>query len=251
MKELIVGKTYTTNELQKFFSVSASTWSHKRNEYLDNLSLYYEYEVKYRGRNTDYLIVKKLGDYQKPPRKKDKAMRDAVYEAQIVDVIKWDNYQTASNVARIITTREPIQNLHHSNGTVQEYTRLRMRAMFGKKPQEGGTHGTIIEKEWCRLDGIRNQYIPMTDEAISAFYELFSDIRSVNQQAELDALNDYHIHLITKEELADRISDISLNGYLSARKEFCRRYGYYPIKVPVYGLDDLDVVRFDREEEQP
>lgn len=78
------------------------------NEYLDNLSLYYEYEVKYRGRNTDYLIVKKLGDYQKPPRKKDKAVRDAVYEAQIVDVIKWDNYQTASNVARIITTREPI-----------------------------------------------------------------------------------------------------------------------------------------------
>lgn len=60
MKELIVGKTYTTNELQKFFSVSASTWSHKRNEYLDNLSLYYEYEVKYRGRNTDYLIVKKF-----------------------------------------------------------------------------------------------------------------------------------------------------------------------------------------------
>lgn len=48
--------------------------------------------------------------------------------------------------------------------------------MFGKKPQEGGTHGTIIEKEWCRLDGIRNQYIPMTDEAISAFYELFSDM---------------------------------------------------------------------------
>lgn len=123
--------------------------------------------------------------------------------------------------------------------------------MFGKKPQEGGTHGTIIEKEWCRLDSIRNQYIPMTEEAISAFYELFSDIRSVNQQAELDALNDYHIHLITKEELAERISNISLNGYLSARKEFCRRYGYYPIKVPVYGLDDLDVVRFDREEEQP
>ena len=88
-------------------------------------------------------------------------------------------------------------------------------------------------------------------QEISAFYELFSDIRSVNQQAELDALNDYHIHLITKEELAERISDISLNGYLSARKEFCRRYGYYPIKVPVYGLDDLDVVRFDREEEQP
>ena len=108
-----------------------------------------------------------------------------------------------------------------------------------------------MEKEWCRLDSIRNQYIPMTEEAISAFYELFSDIRSVNQQAELDALNDYHIHLITKEELAERISNISLNGYLSARKEFCRRYGYYPIKVPVYGLDDLDVVRFDRKEEQP
>ena len=250
MNELIVGKIYTTNEMQKFFSVSASTWSHKRNEYLDNLSLYYEYEVRYCGRNTHYLIVKKLGDYQKPPRKKDKAVRDAVYEAQIVDVIEQDDYQTAANVARIITTREPIKNLHHSNGTVQEYTRLRMREMFGKKPLEGGTHGMIMEKVWCRLDDIRNRYIPMSDEEIEAFYDLFSNIRSENQQAELEVLNDYNIHIIDKEERASRISDISLNGYLSARKEFCRRYGYFPIKVPVYGLDGFDIIRFDRKEEQ-
>ena len=64
-------------------------------------------------------------------------MRDAVYEAQIVDVIEQDDYQTAANVARIITTREQIKNLHHSNGTVQEYTRLRMREMFGKKTAGG------------------------------------------------------------------------------------------------------------------
>lgn len=88
----------------------------------------------------------------------------------------------------------------------------------------------------------------MSEEEIYTFYELFANMRSNNRQAELEALNDYQIGLITQSELAERISDISLNGYLTARKEFKQQYGFYPIKVPVYGLDELDIQRFDEKE---
>lgn len=245
MVELIVGKTYTTGELQQALSVSESSWSHDRNRYLDNLRLYYEYEVKYRGRNTDYYIVKKLGDYQKPPRKRDRAIQDAVYEEQIVDVIETDNYQTASNVARIIKSRKPIQAFHHSDNTVKEYTRLRMREMFGKRPNEGGTRGAILEKEWCRLDLLNNCYLPMSEADIQSFYDLFADFREDSHKQELEIVNDFKIGLITKEELAEQISEVSLNAYLTARKEFSRQFGYYPLKVPVYGLDGVDIQRFE------
>lgn len=39
---------------------------------------------------------------------------------------------------------------------------------------------------------------------------------------------------------------ISLSNYIAARKCFYQKYGYYPIKVPVYGLDGLDILRFEK-----
>jgi hypothetical protein len=101
-KELQEGRYYSTKELQSFMGVSPSTWNHKRNELLSNLGLYYEYEVMYDGRRRDYHILKKLGDYQNIPNKRDAAKRDEVYKSKVVGVIKNDNVQTAANVARII-----------------------------------------------------------------------------------------------------------------------------------------------------
>ena len=62
--ELIEGNYYSPHDLQTFMEVSESTWSHRRNELLSNLSLYYDYEVEYEGRKTTFHILKKLGDYQ-------------------------------------------------------------------------------------------------------------------------------------------------------------------------------------------
>ena len=62
----------------------------------------------------------------------------------------------------------------------------------------------------------------------------------------LGLLNDYQIGLIQKEELQEAIGEISLSNYIAARKSFHQKYGYYPIKVPVYGLDGLDILRFEK-----
>ena len=80
--ELEEGKTYSTQEMQRFMGISKSTWDHSRDKYLENFCLYYEYEVIYEGRSTNYHILKKLGDYKKPPSKRSKEIRDKTYEEQ-------------------------------------------------------------------------------------------------------------------------------------------------------------------------
>ena len=169
-----------------------------------------------------------------------------VFEKEIVDVIERDNVQTAKNIARIIQKKDEIKEYHHTEGTVYEYTRLRVASMFGKKVGEGGTHGEIIEKIWCRADLEHNCYIPMSDEAIQNFLDCYSQSKEDGKQKELELLNDYQIGLIQKEELQEAIGEISLSNYIAARKSFHQKYGYYPIKVPVYGLDGLDILRFEK-----
>lgn len=67
-----------------------------------------------------------------------------------------------------------------------------------------------------------------------------------SHECQLELLNDYQIGLIQKEELQEAIGEISLSNYIAARKCFYQKYGYYPIKVPVYGLDGFDILRFEK-----
>lgn len=228
--------------------ISKSTWNHSRDKYLNNFRLYYEYEVQYEGRSTNYHIIKKLDDYKKPPNKRSREQRDQVYTEKIVDVIKKDNLQTAKNVSRIIKDEDEIKAFHNKDSTVYEYTRLRMAEMFGRGLHANGTHGQITEKIWCQLDRNNNRYIPLSDEMIKAFCDLFAAEKDTSTEAELDLINDFHIGLITKEELAERIGEIGITDYISARKKFNEKYGFWPFKVPVYGLDEIHIKRFDKED---
>ena len=45
--ELEEGKTYSTQEMQRFMGISKSTWDHSRDKYLENFCLYYEYDEDY------------------------------------------------------------------------------------------------------------------------------------------------------------------------------------------------------------
>ena len=163
-------------------------------------------------------------------------------------MIEVDNVQTPKNVARIIENTDAIKAFEHTEGTVYEYTRLRMLSMFGKRVGEGGTHGGIIDKIWCRVDLEHNIYIPLDDETVKEFCELFGAIKESSKDAELELLNDYQIGLITRDDLIESIGSLGISNYLTARKEFKKKYGYYPLKVPIYALDGLDIIRFEKGE---
>ena len=228
--------------------VSESTWSHKRNELLQNFSLYYEYEVEYEGRSRTYHIIRQLGDYQKPPNKRDAAKRDAVYRENIIEVIKKDNVQTAVNVARIIQNNDDIVAFNHKFGTIQEYTRLNMVEMFGGRKSSSGSMGMIMDKIWCRLDGEHNCYVSMSDEMVKIFLGYFHAEREHEAEFELELMNDVEIGLISREEANAIISERVYFSYANARREFKAKYGYTPIKVPVYGINGVHIMLFETQD---
>lgn len=237
---LVIGTAYTTKEMQEFFSVSKDQWKRNKNKLLENLGFYYEYEVERRGRSDYYTMVKQLGEYQPMQKKGEK--RDDTYEKGIIQVISEDNIQTAANVARRLREEDAaVKAFNHSSGTVYEYTRVKMRNMFGTRLNEGGTRGVIMDKVWCRLDNENNCYIPLSKEMIEKFYEIYGLSQEARKEFELDIFSDYQNGLITKEEMYEAIGERSLEAYKGARDCFKEKYGFYPIKVPVYQIRAWEV----------
>lgn len=244
--DLEIGKTYTTQELIRALDISQSTWDHNKDKYLMNLSNYYEFEVIYQGRRRSYKINKKLGDYRKPPNKRSSEERNAVYQKEITEVIECDPVQTAKNVSRILNEHEVINAFNHTEGTVYEYTRQNMRTMFGNgRDIPYGTKGEIIERIWCRLDRERYMYIEMKPEAIEAFKSMLKKQRDKDSEYENTVIADFQAGLISKEERDDKIGESSYSGYVAAQREFCNRYGYFPLKIPVYSLFATDTMMFE------
>ena len=56
---------------------------------------------------------------------------------------------------------------------------------------------------------------------------------------------DFQAGLISKEERDDKIGESSYSGYVAAQREFCNRYGYFPLKIPVYSLFATDTMMFE------
>ena len=239
--ELLEGVTYTTDEMIKFFNVSKATWKKKKEQLLLHFGSFYEYEVEYDKsdyRKRNYTITKKLFDYEPPLKKSVK--RDNTYENKIIDVIENDNIQTAMNVSRLIKDDTEIKEMNHKDGTVYEYTRVRMRNMFGTKVGERGTRGYIIEKVWCRFDEEHNCYNTLPQKDIDNFYKIFESEKDTIKEEQLTALSDFTNGLITREELNEYIGHLNILSFRSARDTFKEKYGFYPIKVPVYELSAFE-----------
>ena len=239
--ELLVGHTYSTQEMQTFFHVSKDTWKKKKNILLNHLKNYYLYEIEYNEndwRKLQYTIVEKINDYE--PILKKGELRDIIYDKKILNVICCDNLQTAKNVSRIIKNDNEIIALSHTDNTRYEITRVRMRNMFGTHKNDYGTPGYISDKIWCMLDVDNNRYIPLSEEKTKDFFNMFKTEKSLYSQAEIDILADLDNGLLTRKEADRIISANCINAFISAKQSFKIKYGYTPIKVPIYELSAFE-----------
>ena len=240
-----VGATYSTPEMRERLGVSESTWSHNKDKLLNNFRHYYQYEVSYEGRATLYHILKQLGDYQKPPRKNAKEKHEIVYEEEIIEVIKVDNVQTAANVARIIEGNETVAQFGFTPKTHYEYTRLGMRELFGTQKDQRGRIGGILDKVWCGLDSESHTYFRMPDIHYEEFRKMMKIERDETIETEMEIYSDYQNGLISNYDLNKLVGELNFKAFLSAQAEFKNTYGYRPIKVPVYGFYDTDILNFE------
>lgn len=239
MMELEVGRQYSTEELARAIGISKSVFTHKKNQYLSSLQLAYTYEVEYKGRAMFYTITEKIGEYEKPARKNQRDKTNQVIKKFINEVIDEDPVQTAANINRRAwegADKNPseVVLLGLKDSTTGEYIRLNLREMYGTQEGMGGTEGMIERKVWCYLDSEHNCYIEMSEEMVDKFYACFDEARKDQKQIDVDILADYDSGLITREEMKDRLANASINVFKEGKKLFYKKYGYYPIKVPVY-----------------
>ena len=189
--------------MYQFFGVSKDTWKKKKEELLLHLQQFYEYECAYNKfdrRKLDYHIIRKIKDYEPPKGKK--ARQNEIYSKQIVKVIEKDNWQTPSNVSRIIKDNKEIVALKHKDGTIYE----------------------------------NNRYITLEEEQITFLYQTFHNIRKENKKDDLSICSEYESGLISKEEMQEALSNNSLNCFIAAKQEFKEKYNHFPVKVPLYKL---------------
>ena len=238
--ELEINKVYTTKEMKEFFGVSDSKWKKEKDLLLKHLADYYLYEVEYDkqdARKRNYIMIEKKADYKEynTLAKKEREKRDSVFEREIIEVIESDNLQTAKNISRIIDG-EIKKEFGYTSGTIYEYTRLRVNEWFGKGGNTCGTKGMITEKIWCYLDKDNNCYMPLSEEQIKKFYNLYGEEKNEVIEYELSLLSDCENGIITKDVLLELIGECSYSCFTQAKKRFKLIYGYYPIKVPVYEI---------------
>lgn len=242
MVELVIGRTYSTKELQKELGIAPTTWKTKKNEYLNSLSQAYEYEISYKGRSILYTFTAKIGDFEKPARKNSREKTDAVIRQFVRDVIEEDDLQTAANMSRrafesfVEGIKTDVAKLGLKESTTKEYIRLNMREMFGTKINEGGTDGFISEKVWCKLNAEYNVYEELSDDIVKSYYEIVQTVKSEIKKEDVCMFEDYQNGLISREEYGEMLINYNTNLFAQAKKMFAAKYGFYPIKVPRYQL---------------
>lgn len=237
--ELEVGHKYSTEELAKALQVSYSNFKNKKNQFLKSLSMAYHYDVEYKGRATFYTITEKIGDYQKPARKNQRAKTDRVIQKYINDTIEEDPVQTAANINRRAwenaeTHPSSVVLLGLKQSTTGEYIRLNLREMYGVWEGSGGTDGMIEKKIWCRLDAEYNCYIQMPPEMVKKLRECLNSASKGKTEFEENVNEAYEANAITEEERDKLLGGKGYNLHQEGKKLFRSKYGYWPIKVPVY-----------------
>ena len=65
-------------------------------------------------------------------------------------------------------------------------------------------------------------------------------------EEEMELYSDCENGLITREELYKLTGELGFNAFLKAKNTFAEIFGYHPIKVPVYGFYDSDILDFER-----
>lgn len=237
--KLEVGKKYSTIELCTALGVTKDQWKRKKNEYLRNLSIAYNYDVEYQGRATFYTITEKICDYQKPERKNARKKTNDVIKKFINEVIDEDPVQTAANINRRAwehsdTNPSSVVLLGLKDTTTGEYIRLNLREMYGIKENVGGTDGIIEKKIWCRLDTDYNCYIEIPQEMIDKFFSYLDKTKQQKREYNSSICADYKSGLISKQEMFNLLGESEYNVYEEASRAFREECGFWPIKVPVY-----------------
>lgn len=137
--------------------------------------------------------------------------------------------QTGNSLSRGMQNNPEIQALKLKPSTLTKYVRKNLKKLIEKG------YYYIKERKWCQINNYVDEdepYWELTSEQVDDLKDRFTQNLKVTEE-EIDILSDYDNDMIEKEEAGQKYINIKYNSYKTVMNEFKRKYGIYPIKVPV------------------
>ena len=144
-------KQYTTKGLREALGVTIYQWNTKRQEILDYLKYYCDYEILVQGTANVYIIKEVYNQWEGMPKKKKSDEAKAYYSQKAEKVINQDKYTTGSQLARDIRKLDDFK-LPHKEGTSAVYCREVLKEEYD-----------IVDRQWRHVDMEKELYVPLTE----------------------------------------------------------------------------------------
>lgn len=187
-------------------------WEERKEELLEYMKMYFNYEITLKGRSYQFHIKEQYQEYEPMPRKTRMPEIKAFYEQEAEHILTYKPRNTGANLAREIIDKNNKYN--HAVGTAANYIKP-----FLKKNYEVG------EREWCQINYDTYSYDKISAEQLKSLNELFNKYLSSNAMA--NAIADQEAGYTTKEEAYERLK-VYYNDAMLAFKE---KYGFRPYKA--------------------
>lgn len=231
MQTILECKTYTLTQIKDALGISKRTWENRREEVLEHLKLYFDYEMVKVNRGYSIHIHEQYAEYEPLPKKtRTPEMKEYYYE-QTKEEIKKQPWNTGSNIARNIEAKNK-NKYDHAQSTMTHYVRPIIKEKF--LPPNA-------KAQWMRLSDDHLSYVSLTQEELDYFTSLFSS----KSQEEKEIIGKQRAGYITKREAKEQILELAEIRYDQAIFMFRDKFGY----MPQYVKHLEEVIKWEEEQQ--
>lgn len=209
---MIECKTYTLTEFKKILNITKWQWEERKEELFEWLKVFFDYDIKPKGRSYQFIIKEQYCEYEPLPRKSKVPEMRAFYENEADHILKYKPRNTGANIAREINAYN--NKYEHAEGTIANYIRPYLKANYA-----------INEKEWCYIDYTTFTYNVIPEEQLKYLKTQFEKYLSSSTTA--DIIADVEAGYITKDEGYNNLK----RHYNDAINAFQDKYGFRPYKA--------------------
>lgn len=219
-----LNKKYSTRKLAEALEIGYSTLRNNRKNYEEHLSLFYFYQKEDEQGTSYYTFTEQLDDYISYKEFK-RNQKDQKIQECIKTVIKKDERQTASNIARIIyadpQAPKEVENLKLS--TLKIYVRTQLKSLVASG------YYSKFDYAWCYLDKVNNRYILMSPEEV---LELRAHFKATEEEENIWVRQKEGE--LSEEEAIKLVGSLRKKTFIDGLKAFQEKTGFWAMKVPLY-----------------
>lgn len=215
---------YTTKQIASMIGVSYDYFKRNRSKFEDYLKWFYDFRIVTDNKSINYELLEERAELIPYKVFKKQSKNKAIFQS-VVEVLKQDNRQTGSNIARIISQENEIIPLQLQLSTLTIYSRKNLKRLVQEHYYEKTNY------TWCVLNKRKNAYEPLTESQIT---ELRSYFHCNDENIEI-IWAEYQEGGLTLEEAKVKAGDLTLKGIVLGLQRYSVIHNTgRPIYVPVY-----------------